>query len=136
MEPTSIIVTALTTGLSISDDKANNEVKSSLRRLEKKIEKAVSDDTGAQIALELFIQNPDSRARQALLVEELDRINISEDAEAINLSQNVLKAVDQSYQNLASGKYNITVSGAQGLVIGDAAQVSQVFQSTSKSTET
>lgn len=126
MEPTTLIVTAVVAGLAAgAGDVAKAGIKDVYDLFMTKLKNKVTEHEDAQTALANVAKKPDSEARQAVLKEELSAINAGQDEELLNSAQEVMKKLDE--KGAQSGKYNITISGGQGVVIGDGAQVTQHF---------
>ena len=85
----------------------------------------VSGHEDTRDALANVDKKPDSAGRQATLKEELAAIQAEQDSDLLNLAQTVLQKLDE--KGAEAGKYNITISGGQGFVIGDHAKVEQHF---------
>lgn len=128
MDPVTLIVTAIVAGAAAgATDVAKAAVKDTYGLFMNRLKKKVEGSEDAQEALAGVEKKPESEARQAVLKEELEETDIEQDEELLRLAQRVLAQVDS--EGSQSGKYNISVSGGQGFVIGDNAQVEQRFGS-------
>lgn len=126
MEPVTLIVTALVAGLAAGvGEVAKAGVKDVYDLFMSRLRGKVAGHEDAQVALTNVEKKPDSEARQAFLQEELVTIGAAQDTELLKLAQDVLKKLDE--KGAQAGKYNVNISGGQGIVIGDQAQVTQNF---------
>lgn len=126
MDPIALIVSALvgglTTGLTDTVKAATKDIYDALKsRLIKKAEK--SED--AQDAIAKVEKQPDSKARQELLKEELGKLPLDNDDELLKLAQSLLDVLKKSDDK--SGKYNLDIQNSQGIVVGDNSNVTQNF---------
>lgn len=126
MEPVSLIVTAVVAGLAAgAGEVAKAGIKDAYDLFMARLRGKVSGHEDAQDALANVEKKPDSAGRQATLKEELAAIQAEQDSDLLNLAQTVLQKLDE--KGAEAGKYNITISGGQGFVIGDHAKVEQHF---------
>jgi hypothetical protein len=126
MEPISLIVTAVVAGLAAgAGEVAKAGVKDAYDLFMARLRGKVAGHEDVQDALANVEKKPDSEGRQTTLKEELAAIQADQDGELLNLAQAVLQKLDE--KGAQAGKYNITISGGQGFVIGDHAKVEQNF---------
>ncbi len=126
MEPVTLIVTALVAGLAAGvGEVAKAGVKDAYDLFMSRFRGKVAGHEDAQTALANVEKKPDSEARQAFLQEELATIGAAQDTELLKLAQDVLRKLDE--KGAQAGKYNVNISGGQGIVIGDGSQVTQHF---------
>ena len=59
------------------------------------------------------------------LTAELDKAGVAKDEEVIRLAQALMAKHDPA--GARAGKYNVQISGGQGITIGDYAHVQQTF---------
>ena len=126
MDPITLVVAALVAGLTAGvTDTAKNAVKDMYMSLKARVQKKAEGHEKIQEALEKVESKPESVARQAVLKEELAEVSVEDDLELLELAKALLEKTDPN--GAQSGKYNITITDAQGVVIGDHAQVEQHF---------
>ena len=126
MDPVTLVVSALVAGLTAGvTDTAKTAVKDMYASLKARVLKNAEEHEEVQAALEKVENKPESAARQAVLKEELAEVSVGADKELLELAKTLLEKIDP--QGAQSGKYNVTITDAQGVVIGDHAQVEQHF---------
>jgi hypothetical protein len=126
MDPITIVVAALVAGITSGlTDIAQDAIQDAYHAFQARLHKKVEMSSDAKDALAKVENEPASPARQELLKEELAKLDIEEDTELLNLAKAILEKLDS--QSAKSGKYNITVKDAQGIVIGDQANVTMTF---------
>lgn len=126
MEPTTMLLTALVTGLSAGvTDVAQKALAEAFEAFKKRLHEKVAGKAEAETALHAVESKPESTARQALLKEELEAIEAQKDVELVELARSVLEKADP--QGAAAGKYSVTITGGQGITIGDHSTVTQTF---------
>jgi hypothetical protein len=131
MDPVSLIVTAVVAGLAAgAGEVAKAGIKDAYDLFMARLRSKVTGHEDAQAALSGVEKKPDSAGRQATLKEELEAIGAADDKDLVSLAQDVLRKLDEP--GAQAGKYNITISGGQGFVIGDYAKVEQHFGSKSE----
>jgi hypothetical protein len=131
MDPITLVVAALVAGLTAGvTDTAKSAVKDMYESLKARLQKKVEVKADAQQALVNLEKKPDSEARQAVLREELAGLGIEKDADLLALAKALLEKMDE--EGAKAGKYNITITAAQGVVIGDQAKVEQRFGTAAK----
>jgi hypothetical protein len=116
------LIGGLTAGLSDTAKAVTKDMYDALKaRLMKKAEK----NEDAQEAITKVEKQPDSKARQELLKEELGKLSIDNDDELLKLAQSLLDSLKESGDK--SGKYNVDIQNSQGIVVGDKSNVTQNF---------
>ena len=135
MDPVTLIVSALlgglTTGLTDTAKAATKDIYDALKsRLMKKAEK----HEDAQDAIVKIEKQPDSKARQELLKEELGKLELDQDDELLKLAKSLLDALKASENN--GGNYKVDIQNSQGIIVGDNANVTQNFGDISTKKET
>lgn len=126
MDPVTLIVSAIVAGVTAgATDVAKTAVKDTYDLFMDRLKKKVKGKEDAQEALAGVEKKPESEARQAVLKEELASLEVAKDEELLKLAQAVLERLDES--GAKSGKYNVSITGSQGIVIGDHAKVEQRF---------
>ena len=126
MDPITMIVTALVTGLSAGlSDTAEKIIPELFNAFKARLAAKVSGKPDAENALQAVTNKPESEPRQAVLKEELELLEAEKDEKLLELAQAVLQKADPA--GAQAGKYNIKVYGGQGITIGDHAQVTNTF---------
>lgn len=126
MDPVSLVVAAVVAGLTAAaTDVTKTAVKDTYDLFMSRLRKKVEGQENAQEALAGVEKRPDSKGWQEDLQKELAALEVDKDDELVTLAQAVLKKLDE--KGAQAGKYNITISGGQGFVIGDHAKVEQHF---------
>jgi primosomal replication protein N len=126
MDPVSLIVSALLGGLTAGlTDTAGAVTKDLYEALKARLMKKTEANEDARDALTKVEKQPDSKARQELLKEELEKLPLKDDQELLNLAQSLLDALKESGDK--AGKYKVDVQNSQGIVIGDNSNVTQNF---------
>ena len=129
MDPLSFIVAALSAGLAAGvTETATSAIKDAYQSLKKRLTEKTAGKEGVQTALSELEKKPESQGRQEVLKEELQNEGIERDDEVLALAKELMQKLEAAQP----GKYNIAIKHAQGLVIGDNAQVQQIFNSDSK----
>jgi primosomal replication protein N len=131
MDPVSLIVSALIGGLTAGlTDTAKAATKDMYDALKARLMKKAEANEDAQDAIAKIEKQPDSKARQELLKEELAKLPLDKDEELLRLAQSLLNALKESGDR--AGKYNVDVQNSQGIVVGDNANVNQNFGDTDR----
>lgn len=126
MDPITLVVAAFVAGLSSGvTEVAKVTVMDTYKAFKERlaIKTAVSDD--AKDALEKVEKEPQSKARQDFLKEELVKLRVDNDQQLIEMAKTLLEQFEQL--GTKSGKYNISISTGEGIIIGDGSQVTQYF---------
>lgn len=120
MDPLTLIVTALTTGVAIAaKDTATQAVRDAYSGLKALIQKHFADKPEAKTALEQFEKKPD--VWKAPLEDALKEKAVDKDEVVVKMAQELLKLIDP--HQAALSKYNIQINRAFGTAIGDQASV-------------
>jgi hypothetical protein len=126
MDPVTLIASALVGGLSAGlTDTAKAATKDIYDALKSRLMKKAEKSEDAQDAIAKIEKQPDSKARQELLKEELGKLSFDNDEELLKLAQSLLDVLKKSDDK--SGKYNVDIQNSQGIVIGDNSNVAQNF---------
>lgn len=124
MDPISMVLAALLAGACTAGGAvANAVVEDVYRSLKDKLLARLGGDTAAVKALERHASDP--KSWESPLREALIASGAAEDLGVLRAAQEVLALVDGTGAQV--GKYVADARGAQGVVIGDNAQVSQLF---------
>jgi hypothetical protein len=131
MDPVSLIVSALIGGLTAGlKETATAVTKDLYEALKARLMKKAEANEDVQDAITKVEKQPDSKARQELLKEELEKLSFENDEELLKLAQSLLDALKASRDK--AGKYNVDVQNSQGIVIGDNSNVTQNFENLTK----
>jgi len=131
MDPVTLVVSALLGGLTAGlTDTAKSATKDVYDALKSRLMKKAEKNEDAQDAIAKIEKQPDSKARQELLKEELGKLSLDNDEELLKLARSLLDALKESGDK--SGKYNVDVQNSQGIVVGDNANVTQNFGDTDR----
>jgi len=126
MDPITLVVTALVAGLSAGvTDAAKTAVLDTYQAFKARLTSKTEANADAKDALEKVEKEPQSKARQDFLKEELAKLDIDEDPQLVEMAQTLLKKFEEA--GAKTGKYNISISDSEGIVVGDDAQVTQYF---------
>jgi hypothetical protein len=124
MEPISLIVTALVAGASAAlKDTASTTVKDAYAGLKALVMRRFSGNTKAESQLAAVERAPAAGA--ADLKQHLQAAGADRDKDLLRKARELLQHVDP--EGSRAGKYNLTVSGGKGVVVGDNASVSMNF---------
>jgi hypothetical protein len=129
LDPVTLITSALLGGASAGlKDTATLSVKDAYAGLKALIQRRFHGRQEAGVALAQHDANPEVWA--PALREELAQAGADRDKEILEAARRLLALLDPA--GAAGGKYRIQFSGpAQGVVMGDHAQVTQTFQAQS-----
>jgi outer membrane protein assembly factor BamB len=126
MDPVTLIVSALLGGLTAGlTDTATTATKDLYNALKSRLMRKAEKNEDAQDAIAKVEKQPDSKARQELLKEELAKLELDKDDELLKIAQSLLEALKASGGN--GGKYDVDIQGSQGIVVGDNSNVTQNF---------
>jgi outer membrane protein assembly factor BamB/primosomal replication protein N len=127
MDPVTLVVSALIGGLTAGlTDTAKAATKDMYDALKARLMKKAETNEDAQDAIAKVEKQPDSKARQELLKEELEKLSLDDDEDLLKIAQSLLDALKESDDKV--GKYNVDVQNSQGIVIGDNPNVTQNFR--------
>jgi hypothetical protein len=125
MDPVSLIVAALAAGASAAvRDTAGEAVKDAYAGLKSLLKRKLGDKPLAQEVIDKHEETPEVWEKP--LQDELGKAGVAEDEEVVRAAQELLARVDPA--GAASGKYNVTISGGKGIVVGDHAKVEMTFE--------
>jgi hypothetical protein len=116
MEPVTLILTALAFAAPEFAKGALGEAgKDAYLGLKSLIQKRFAGNEEAENALKFHETKP--QAYEPLLKDALQQAGVDKDADVVKQAKALLATVDPD--GAAQGKYNITVSGGQGIQVGD-----------------
>jgi hypothetical protein len=127
VDPVSLIVAALAAGASAAlKETAGQAVKDAYGGLKSLLRRKLADEPAARSAIEKHDEAPEApEAWERPVREELTRTGLGDDEEVVRQAQELLALVDP--EGARAGKYNVTISGGKGIVVGDHAQVTMTF---------
>lgn len=103
MDPLTIVVTALVTGLTAGlTETATSAIKDTYAAFKARLQKKVEGNEDAQIALKQIEKQPDSKGRQEMLNEELQKLEVQKDTELVKLAQDLLDILEKQGRPAAS----------------------------------
>ena len=124
MDPVSLIVAALVSGASNAlAGTAEQAVKDAYSRLKALVGLKLGD--GDDTAATLDREGPPTEEERSKLGQRLVAAGLDEDEEVIAAAQALMRRIDPA--GAASGKYEVTISGGKGIVVGDGNTVTQNF---------
>jgi hypothetical protein len=125
MDPVSLIVAALATGASAAlKDTAGQAVKDAYGGLKSLLKRKVADEPLAPEVIDKHAAEPEVWEKP--LQAELARSGAADDEEIVRSAQQLLALVDPV--GAQAGKYDVTISGGKGIVVGDHARVEMTFE--------
>jgi hypothetical protein len=126
MDPVSLLVAALAAGASAAlQDTISQAVKDAYGGLKSLLKRKLGGDKPlAQAVIERHEEAPEVWEKP--LQEELAKTDVARDAEVVRAAQGLLALVDPD--GARSGKYNVSISGGKGIVVGDHAKVQMTFE--------
>ena len=128
MDPVTLIITALAAGVSqgavaaLSDD-LKDAVAKAYAKLRGLARKRVAATPDGERALDRYETAPDTW--RPVLTAELTASKAADDAELVAAAKALMELVDQA--GARQGKYNITVTGGQGVQIGEGNTQTNTF---------
>lgn len=127
MEPISLIIAALAAGAAAgAGDTAGQAVRDAYAALKSLLRRRVSDDAGQTV---LAQHESDPEVWRKPLEQQLIASGAPDDEAVVEAARRLLAIADP--HGSRQGKYTVQVTGGQGAVIGDHAQVTQTFQGSS-----
>lgn len=124
MDPITLIVTALATGAAAAfQDEVRDSVKEGYRNLRDAVKRRLAARPAGQAALEAHESDPETWEKP--LTKELVQAGAAEDSSLVEAAQSLMKLLDD--QGSSAGKYNISISGSQGVQIGDHSTQTNTF---------
>lgn len=125
MDPVSLIVAALAAGASTAlKDTAGEAIKDAYAGLRSLLKRKLGDKQAAQVALDKHEEAPEVWEKP--LEAEIKEAGVADDEEVVRAAQEVMKLADP--EGAEAGKYNVTISGGKGIVVGDHAHVEMTFE--------
>jgi hypothetical protein len=125
MDPVSLIVAALAAGASTAlKDTAAEAVKDAYKGLKSLLQRKLGDKPAAQVVIDKHEESPDVWEKP--LEAEIKQSGIADDEEVVKAAQKLMELVDPD--GARAGKYNVTISGGKGIVVGDHAKVEMTFE--------
>ncbi len=120
MEPVTLILAALAAGASAGTldalkDDAKEKAKAAYAKLHGLLSKRVSGRPHGELALAEYASAP--QKWESLLAAELTEAGAAQDNDLVAAAKALMELVDQ--QGAKSGKYNVTITGSQGIQVGD-----------------
>ena len=130
MDPVTVIVSALVAGAAAgAKDTASQAVKDAYNGLKTLIQQRFSGKPEAEMALAQHEKKPE--VWEAPLKDALVNTGVDKDKAILQSAEKLLKLVQP--QQVGMGKYSVQIGEAQGVVVGDQAQVEMTFGDESKS---
>lgn len=124
MEPISLILAALVAGAAAgAQDAAGRAVRDAYDGLRSLLERKLAGRAAGAAVLREHERAPDVWEKP--LREELSESGAGQDEAIVRVAQRVLAAADPG--GARSGKYNVTISGGKGIVVGDHVNVTMTF---------
>jgi RIP homotypic interaction motif len=120
MDPITLIVTALVAGaasgaLDEVKDGAKAGVKAAYAKLRGLAQRRVAGNHGAEAALAEIEADPENW--KAPLTAKLTQLDAAGDADLVAAAQAFMDLIDEP--GAKAGKYNVTITGSQGVQVGD-----------------
>jgi hypothetical protein len=130
MDPVTMIETALATGAAAAvKDSATDAVKSAYARLKGLVGKRLDGRRAGEVALAEHEAEPEVWG--VPLKAELTKAGADQDADLVAMAKALLELVDAAGSR--AGKYHVTITGSQGVQLGDHNTQTNTFTSTSHS---
>jgi hypothetical protein len=128
MEPISIILTALMAGvtggtLDALKDEAREKATALYERLRGLAKQRVAGQEDGERALERYPDAP--KKWESVLCDELTEAGAAHDTELLDTAKALLELLNQA--GAKASKYNVTVTGGQGIQIGDHGHQTNTF---------
>jgi hypothetical protein len=125
MDPVSLIVTALVSGAAAAfKDTASQAVQDAYAGLKALLKRRLAGKPLTEELVEQHEQAPEVWDKP--LRDGLGKAGVADDEEVVQQAQKLLALVDP--EGTAAGKYQFTISGSKGIVVGDNAQVTMTFE--------
>jgi hypothetical protein len=120
MEEVTLILTALATGASAGalealKDDVKDKARATYEKLHSLVKYRVSGRPHGELALAEYESAP--QKWEGLLSAELTEAGAARDNELVATARALMELVDQA--GAKSGKYNVTIKGSRGVVVGD-----------------
>ena len=128
MDPITLIITALAAGAAAGaidglKDTAKDAAKAAYAKLRGLARKRVAARPDGQLALERYETAPDTW--KPVLTAELTEAKAADDADLVAAAKELMELVDKA--GASQGKYNVTITGGQGIQVGEGNTQSNVF---------
>jgi hypothetical protein len=128
MDPITLIITALAAGASAGAlDAVKDDVKEAVKRAYAKLRglarNRVAVRPDGELALDRYETSP--QTWRPVLAGELTAAGAADDKDLVAAAKALMELVDQA--GAKQGKYNVTITGGQGIQVGDGGVQSNVF---------
>jgi hypothetical protein len=124
VDPVSLIVAALAAGASVAlKETAGAAVKDAYAGLKSLLKRKAGDRPLITEVIEQHEEEPEIWEKP--LQAELGKAGVADDEEVVRAAQRLLALLDPA--GAQSGKYNVTIAGGKGIVVGDHARVEMTF---------
>lgn len=124
MEPHTLIVTALVAGATAAfQETASQAAKDTYAGLKALIKKRFAGKPEAEVALTHHEEKPE--VWKEPLKDALKQSGADKDSDIVQAAEKLLKLVQP--QQVGTGKYNVQIGEARGVVIGDQSRVEMTF---------
>lgn len=124
MDPVSLIIAAITAGAAAAlKDTASAAIKDAYSGLRLLVKRRLGGGATADAEVEGVERQP--RPDASPLKAQLEAAGAADDAELLRAARALLEKVDP--EGTRAGKYNVTVTGGKGVVVGDNATVTMNF---------
>jgi hypothetical protein len=124
VDPVTLVAAALAAGASAGmTDAASETIKSAYGYLRTLVMRAFAADQLARSALDGYEKDPEVWEKP--LKAELAKVDVDRNEEILSAARSLLSHADPA--GTAAGKYTVTVTGSQGVVIGDFSKVDMRF---------
>jgi hypothetical protein len=124
MDPISLILTALAAGASTAlKDTAGSAIKDGYAALKALVRRRFANAPAADRALQAV--ESETEPAPAVLKQTLEDTGADRDEELLRAARTLLEQIDPA--GAKAGKYNVTISGGKGAVVGDNASVTMNF---------
>ena len=120
VDPITLIITALAAGASAGvidalKDNAKDAARAAYAKLRGLASKRVAARPDGNLALDRYEAAP--RTWEAVLASELTEAGAADDADLVAAARALMDLLDQA--GARAGKYNVTITGGQGVQVGD-----------------
>ena len=124
MDPISLIIAAITAGAAAAlKDTAGAAIKDTYSGLRLLVKRRLGGGPAAEAKVEVVERQPGSDAGP--LKAQLEAAGAADDTELLRAARALLERVDP--EGARAGKYNVTVTGGKGVIVGDHATVTMNF---------
>jgi hypothetical protein len=124
MDPASLVLGALASGAARgAADSASDGVKAAYSQLKRLIADKFADNKSAELVLAEHAADPETW--QAPLAKALADSDAVSDQQVIGAAQRLMELLDKS--GFREGKYQVDLSGAQGVQVGDGNRQFNIF---------